>query len=283
MQIRIILCPIDFSQLASRELDLAVRACEAYRARLVLHHNVPAISPGFSKAWEWEREHRRQGPSTEEAQERVNALLKELPNGIRGEAVITQGPLATVVLSLAQRLPADLLVLGTHGWSTEDHASLTERIIDQTPCPVLTIHDTAALRKFRLKSEPGGELPRLVVPTDFSEAAGKAVAYAITLARELPLRLDLLHVSRTAHDEVALEALDGLVPPDLRDRVECHLRSGRAEEAIEDFLRETEPELVVMGTHERRFWRRFSRRDVARQLLHDATCPVCFVPPTTAC
>ena len=283
MQSGVVLCPIDFSQLAARELELAVQVCRAFGARLVLHHNVSAISPGFSKAWEWDREHQGAEPSAGEAHQRVKALMKQLPGGVQGEAVVTEGPLATVVLALARELPADLLVLGTHGWSTEEHASLTERIIDHAPCPVLTIHDPGSLRTFRLKSEPGGELPRLIVPTDFSEAAGKAVAYAITLARELPLRLDLLHISQIPDNAAVLETLDGLVPSDLRDRVECHVRIGRAEEEIEKFLRQVEPELVVMGTHARSFWRRLSRRDVARELLHGATCPVCFVPPTVVC
>jgi nucleotide-binding universal stress UspA family protein len=281
--IGIVLCPIDFSQLTSRELDLAVQVCEAFGSRLVLHHNVSAISPGFSKAWEWDREHQNREPSVDEAQERVNALLRQLPNGVHAEAVVTRGPLLTTVLALARELPADLLLLGTHGCSTEEHASLSERIIDQAPCPVLTIRDPGGLPTFRLKAEAGGELPRLVVPTDFSPSAGKAVAYAATLARQLPLRLDLLHVSKTPDTAAVLETLDDLVPSDLRDRVECHVRVGRAEEEIEAFLREVEPEMVVMGTHGQSFWRRLSGRDVARVLLHDATCPVCFVPPTTAC
>lgn len=279
MRIGIVVCPIDFSELASRELELAVRVCEAFGARLVLHHNVSAIGPGFSKAWEWNREHQKQEPSTDESQQQVNSLLKQLPNGIRGEAVITHGPLATVLLALARELPADLLVLGSHGWSTEDHASVTERVIDQAPCPVLTIHEPSALGTFRLKPEPGGEPPRVVVPTDFSESASRAVDYAMALARDLPLRVDLLHVSRAERAGDALETLDRLVPADLRERVECYLRVGRAEDEIEGFLQEREPELVVMGTHARSFWRRLWKRDVARQLLHGATCPVCFVPP----
>lgn len=283
MRIAIVLCPIDFSQLASRELDLAVQVCEAFGSRLVLHHNVSAIAPGFSKAWEWDREHQKQEPSTEEAQRQVNTLLKELPSGVHGEAVITHGPVATVLLALAQQLPADLLVLGSHGWSTEDHASVTERIIDQASCPVLTIHEPSAAGSFRLKAEPGGKAPRIVVPTDFSQSGSKAVDYAMALARELPLRLDLLHVSQAERAGEALETLDRLVPADLRERVECYLRVGRTEEEIVGFLREREPELVVMGTHARNFWRRLLKRDVARQLLHGATCPVCFVPPTTKC
>lgn len=283
MQINVVLCPVDFSPLASGELELATQTCEAFGARLVLHYNIPAISPGYSKAWEWQREHRQLEPSMEESQRQLNELLKQLPGGIRAEGIITHGPLGTVVPALAQQIGVDLLVLGTHGWSTEDHASLSERIIDEAPCPVLTIHEPGAPRVFRSKTEPGGAPPCVVVPTDFSAAADKAVAYAMALASKVPLRITLLHVSRTENAGAALETLDALVPPDLRERVECHLRAGRADEEIEKFLHEKEPKLVVMGTHGRRFWHRLWKRDVARELLHGATCPVCFVPPTTVC
>jgi nucleotide-binding universal stress UspA family protein len=77
-----------------------------------------------------------------------------------------------------------------------------------------------------------------------------------------------------------MESLDKLVPPDLRARTACYTRVGSAEEAIEAFVRQTEPALVVMGTHVRQFWRRHFTRNVARQFLHGATCPVWFVPPT---
>lgn len=282
MEIRTVLCPIDFSLLADRELGLAVEVCRASGARLVLHHNVSAISPGFSKAWEWDQTHRKAETSTADAEQRVQALLAKLPTGVRGEAVITHGPLATVLLAVASELPADLLVLGTHGWSTEDHASVTERVIDRTPCPVLTVGDPAAVENFRLTAELDAEMPRVVVPTDFSPAANRAVAYATELARGFRLRLHLLHIAHDGDVDEALATLDGLIPPDLRGQVECHSHLGRPEEEIEKFIRRMEPQLVVMGTHARSFWRHLFTRDVARQILHEATCPVWFVPPTTA-
>jgi len=285
MKIGTVLCPIDFSELAERELALAVAVAETFGGRLVLHHNVSVISPGFSKAWEWDQTHGRDGPSTDEAQKRVEALLARLPSEIRArsEAVITHGPLARVVLALAENLPADLLVLGTHGWSTEDHASVTERVIEQASCPVLTIGVSSNPASFRLKAEPGSPRPRLLVPTDFSPSAGKALAWSIELAREFRLRLDLLHVTLGAAGQEALHALDGLVPSDLRTHAECHVRVGRPEDEIEEFVRRTSPALVVVGTHARSFWRRLFTRDVARELLHGITAPVCFVPPTAAC
>jgi nucleotide-binding universal stress UspA family protein len=281
MKVDVVLCPTDFTVLDERELELAITVCRAFGSRLVLHHNVSAISPGFSKAWEWDQAHRQDAESTEEAQRRLDALLRTLPAGLAGEAVITHGPLARVVLALAEKLPADLVVLGTHGWSTEDHASVTERVIERCPCPVLTIGDAGAGGGFRLEAGAGGDPPRIVAATDFSESADKAVAYAIELTRRLRLRLDLLHV--TYEDgHAAGEALDRLVPDDLRGSVECHLRVGKIDDEIIEFLRRAKPELVVVGTHTRSFWRRLFTRDVTRPLLHGATCPVCFVPPTFA-
>ena len=278
MNIRTVLCPIDFSQLANQELDLAVQVCEAFQARLVLHHNLAAVSPAFSKGWEWDQSHSKDERSEADAERRLAELMRQLPRTVQPEATITHGPLAPVVLALAAQLPADLLVLGTHGWSTEDHASVTENILERTPCPVLTIRDAEALRGFRLRPEPERDPLRVVVPTDFSRSAARAVAYAVELARQLPLELHLLHVSPGPATDDLLETLANSVPPDMKQRAQYHLRVGRPLEEIEAGLRQLAPGLVVMGTHARDFWRRFFTRDMARRILHDASCPVCFVP-----
>jgi nucleotide-binding universal stress UspA family protein len=279
MNIDIVLCPTDFSELAERELQLAVQICEAFGARLILHHNLSAISPGLSKAWEWDQSHQKDERSAADAERRMKKLLAQLPKTIHAEAAITHGPVATVLLALAQQLPADLLVLGTHGWSNEDHASVTERVLERTPCPVLTIHDAEALRVFRLRPGADGEGARVVVPTDFSPAATKAVAYAVELARRLPLELHLVHVSAGPASDDTLETLINLVPPELTNRAQVHVRSGRPLEEIKAVLDIVNPALIVMGTHAHGFWRRVLTGDTARTVLHGASCPVFFVPP----
>lgn len=282
MTIKIVLCPIDFSELAERELGLAVQICEIFQARLVLHHNLSAISPGLSKAWEWDESHQHDEPSAADAEQRLAQLMRQLPASVHAEAAITHGPVATVVLALAEKLPADLLVLGTHGWSSADHASVTERILERTPCPILTIRDTEALHVFRLRPGPDQAPARVVVPTDFSPAAAGAVSYAVELARQLPLELHLVHVSPRPGADEALETLASLVPPDLQHRAQCHLRIGQTLEELDAVVHLVRPGLIVMGTHARDFWRRIFTRDVARRILHDASCPVWFVPPAAA-
>ena len=42
--IRTILCPVDFSPAAARQVDLASQLCLKFNARLVLHHNLTALA-----------------------------------------------------------------------------------------------------------------------------------------------------------------------------------------------------------------------------------------------
>jgi len=282
-QLRIVLCPIDFSDLAQQELALAVEVCEAFGAHLVLHHNHAAVSPGFTRAWEWHGVHRADQTSSTTADARMRRILADLPETLSAEASISSGPLGTVLLELARQLPADLVVLGSHGWSTPDHASVTERLIEQCPCPVLTIQEGSGLaQRFRLGVTGGGQPIPVLVPIELSGTGRRVVEYAAGLAGTLPLALHLLHVvprgSAYLDLDTALRELRDLLPPDLATPAECHVEQGDAIEVILAFSHKVRPGFMVMGEHARGFLRRVFTRDTAREVLHRACCPVWFVP-----
>jgi universal stress protein A len=172
MRIRTILCPIDFSDLSVRELAIAAELGRAFGARLVLHHNRIAVAPGLARAWDWEASHRSERLGEAEAERRMAAALAAVPADVPAEGVISAGPIGLVVLSLAERVPADLIVIGSHGWSTEEHASITERIIAGAPCPVLSLPEGGERTEpLCLATAGGAPRPRAVVPTDFSPTA----------------------------------------------------------------------------------------------------------------
>jgi nucleotide-binding universal stress UspA family protein len=282
-RLKIVLCPIDFSDLSRQELAVGVEVSQAFGAHLVLHYNRAAVSPGLTRAWEWNEVHRAGEASTAQAEVRMRQLLAELPPGVSAEASLTSGPLATVLLELARQLPADLVVLGSHGWSTLDHASVTERIIERSPCPVLTLQEGAASR-FRLRAAADGTAVPVVVPSDLSDEGQRVVEYAFELAHKLPLFLHLLHVVPFGSSYMTLETaqrrLDDLVPTDLLAQVECHVKQGDSIEEILKLTQLMEPAFLVMGEHARSFFRRFFTKDTAREMLHLAQCPVWFVPPS---
>lgn len=281
-RLKIVLCPIDFSDLSRRELALAVEVGEAFGAHLVLHHNLAAVSPGLTRAWEWNEVHRADAVSTSKAEARMRQLLAELPKGVSAEASVSSGPLAPLLLELARQLPADLVVLGSHGWSTPDHASVTERIIDRSPCPVLTIQE-GAVPHFRLRAAPGSDAVPVIVPTDLSEEGQRVVEYAVELARKAPLQLHLLHVVPAGTSFMTLETaqrrVNDLVPTDLLAQAECHVRQGDSIAEILKLGERISPAFMIMGEHARSFFRRLFTKDTAREVLHRAPCPVWFVPP----
>lgn len=281
---KIVLCSVDSTELAGPEVALASEICEAFGARLVLHHNVIAVAPGITRAWEWQELHPDAQESKRDVEQRLRRIMSGLPATFPVEASITTGSLVPIVVELATRLPADVVVLGSHGWSTEEHASVAERIIDRAPCPVLTLRDgVAGPKSCRLRARPGEPMPEVAVPFDFTEAGTAVLAYAFDLARALGLYLHLLHVERPrsgrrSHEE-ARRRLAALVPSDLTARVECHFERGEPVERIADFLYERLPAYAIMGEHARGLFRHYFTRDTARELLHRAPCPVWFVPP----
>lgn len=296
--IRTILCPVDLSSFSRREVELAVELARTFGARLVLHHNMSATGFGMAKSWEWKQSHPAAGEDRPR-EEKLADLVRHVPEDVPVESLITSGPLAMGVSSLAEQLPADLVLLGCHGCDTEEHTSLTEDLMGRCNCPILTIHEGED-REWLLHLGDDRRRPlRLLVPTDFSPGGQEAVDYAFGLAELLPAELHLLHVIngspapvrvtdpgigpavsyREAAQAEAEEKLGDLVPPDMDERCIRHLKFGRADEAILRAAEELDPDLIVMGEHARDLVRRFLTRDTAKGVLHSAVCPVWFVPP----
>jgi universal stress protein A len=285
MKMRVILCPIDFSDLSARELDVAAGLAQVFGARLVLHHNRARIAPGLARAWDWEATRQTEGDSEAEAERRMSSALAALPPGMAAEGVISAGPVALVVRSLAERLPADLIVLGSHGWCTGEHASITEQIIAQAPCPVLTLHERGARADvLGLGAVDATRPPRAVVPTDFSPTARHALDYAFELARTVPLDLELLHVlpgswhRSAAGEQDARAQLEAAIPHDLRSRVTSCIRYGDPGGEILAHLAEVRPHFAVLGEHARDLVHHLFTRDTAGVVAQGAGCPVWIVP-----
>ncbi len=296
-EIRTILCPVDLSAVSRREIDLAVELARAFGARLVVHHNLPATGFGMAKEWEWKQAHPDAGDDRS-AEERLAELVSHVPADVPVDSLVTAGPLAVGVARLAEQLPADLVLLGCHGCSSEEHASLTEDLLGRCDTPLLALREgeegtwTLHLGEERLRPL------RLLVPTDFSPGGLEAVRYAYGLAEVLPAEVHLVHALggssspiRTAdpigpavpyREAARAEAearLEELVPAALRSRVVRHLKLGTADDAILRAAAEVAPDVIVMGEHARDLVRRFFTRDTARRVLHGAACPVWFVPP----
>lgn len=137
---------------------------------------------------------------------------------------------------------------------------------------------------------------RILVPTDFSSCASKAIAYAIPFARQFAARLTLLHVVPTDYafnefgavdyitlneearrsDEARLaELIKKEVPGDVA--TEASVRIGRPVSEIVDAARELEADLLIMSTHGHTGLKHVFLGSVTELVVRHAPCPVLVV------
>ncbi|MES1171714.1 MAG: universal stress protein [Bacteroidota bacterium] len=144
---------------------------------------------------------------------------------------------------------------------------------------------------------------RVLVPTDFSETADRALTLAIRFAKLVRAAIDLVHVYplpvyAPATDvpgafplpptpEILADVEHGLARAAARVRdagVECQVASmeGRASDEIVAHATKIGADLIVMGSHGRSGLRRALLGSVAEQVLHKVKCPVLVVPAAGA-
>jgi universal stress protein A len=140
-------------------------------------------------------------------------------------------------------------------------------------------------------------IARIMVPTDFSPASDAALEYARALAGDFGATIDLVHVfddpftsgafvgDGTVMMPVELrESLMDLAKEQLAQRHAGHANTlqgsstvvlmGAPAKRIVDHARETQADLIVMGTHGRSGLGHLLLGSVAERVVRTAACPV---------
>ena len=284
-----VLCPVDFSPATLRQVDVAADLCRTFSARLVLHHNRHSLGAVASVGWMWNADH--QGYSQTVVEAKLRDCLSRVPEGVSAEPLMTEGPASRAVLAAGELVKADLVVLTAHGTLADDHASITQQVLEDGGRAVLVLHEqTVEPRTPRFASE--SVEPQIVVaPTDLEPASHAALELGFDLTRQLPIELHLVHVLSSARvwrshhagsDEDVLDKLRALVPEELAARVKVHVEHGDVGRGIAAAAERLSAVCIVMGEHTRTAGRRWFRRDTQSVVLHQAHCPVWYVPSTRA-
>jgi nucleotide-binding universal stress UspA family protein len=135
-----ILVPIDFSDCSLDALEYAVQVARRSRASIRLFHVLEPVSYGldFSLLHVAKREKIR-----EVIGERLSGLAKALAAAQVPTDVELHGGLPSdSILDGAKTMPADLIVMGTHGRRGLSHTlsgSVAEAVLRRSSCPVLTV------------------------------------------------------------------------------------------------------------------------------------------------
>lgn len=232
--------------------------------------------------------------AVEDAQEQLGRFFEEhVPVDGRPRNVAFMTPIGNpieAILTIAAQEGVSVIVAGTRGASRVQEfflGSTANRLVRQSQLPVVLSPPSAE----------DADLKTIVIPVDFSRASLESVRAGARLARVFGARLSLMHAF-VLPEVTALQTSVANVSAQLQQVVAG--KKQQIEEfcapidlegvdysvtviqqpphlAIVDFARESEADLICMGSHGRRGWARFFLGNTAEKVLRQTDCPILVI------
>jgi nucleotide-binding universal stress UspA family protein len=300
--IRNILVPIDFSKMSIGAIKTARQLARRFPATIHIAHvrrvdyatafsaPSPPIAPFPLMTYDQDAEKR--------VLQELNGLACE--HGISSASchVIGGGPAFDEICRLAQKIPADLIVMPTHGRTGLKHVflgSTAERVVRHSPCPVLVVRE----RRRQSKTGPRLTVKRILVPVDFSECSQEGLQYAIGFANQFGARIMLLHATYLGYiyssEGTALYDVRGLqnaARENAERQMQKFVRAAKFgcvkyETAFTDgspaldicaFAKQHDVDLIVSSTHGLTGFEHVMIGSIAEKVVRRAPCSVLVVP-----
>lgn len=207
----------------------------------------------------------------------LEAKLKEAAAATPGASCrVLDGNPAEVLRRLAGGGAADMIVIGSHGYSGVKRfvlGSVAEAMVHAAQIPVLTVHRA-----------PAANWPtRILVPMKFTDYADQALLQALQWADGLGSRLSVVHVLETEGGErEESSALDGHLESLLgRERFLSLGRVVMTGDPPEAILKTAEAgrfDLIVLASHLRPFWKDAVLGTTAERVIRHSKIPVLAIP-----
>ncbi|QDT96240.1 universal stress protein [Gimesia aquarii] len=189
----------------------------------------------------------------------------------------------------------DLVLVGTrpHGFTGRLFGGTVMNLFRQCPCPVYAV---------KIGEEP--EIPEIVVASDMSEVSSEILNFIVSMGQIADVKIHLVHaidtqlevrlkglgvgeetLQKCAEDimeEVKNELNEQLAQTDFRTLtygVQVHVLEGSPEEAIPEFIKEHDINLLAMGTLARSGISGFFIGNTAERMLEKVDCSVVAFKP----
>lgn len=297
-----IIVPIDFSKMSVQAIQIAKQLARRFGASIHLAHvrqldysaSVLAPAPPI-------------GPFpfvtyNQEAEQTARKELKKVATecGVSSATcdVLGGAPPFDEICRLAHTIPADLVVMPTHGRTGLKHVflgSTAERIVQHSSCPVLVTRGNA------LESNNGSRfrLKTILVPVDFSNCSREGVEYAIGFAKDFGAKIILLHATYLGYvyscEGTAIYDIPGLQKA-ARETAERKMRElvrsvnfgGLKSETVFTegspvldicaFAKDHNVDLIITSTHGLTGFTHVLIGSIAEQVVRHAGCSVLVVP-----
>ena len=267
-----ILCPVDFGELSAHALRHANLLAGCGNAKVIATYANWFEAPAYFTAGRVLKLQKQYREAFVEAERSLKAFVDSTLGDSAGnvETRVVEALPADGILGLAASTGADLIVMGTHGRTGFNRwmlGSVTERILRESPVPLLTV-----------RAAPRGPVRRILSPIDGTEASRNAFRLAADLGACFNAEITAVHV----HESKSAQSVPDLcnwIPAEARQR--CNIlelvRHGDPAEEIVALASEEAFDLLVIGAPHRRFFEGLVLGTTTLRAVRHAPCPVLTV------
>jgi nucleotide-binding universal stress UspA family protein len=286
IQIRSILCPVDFSSISNSALKYALALARNHGARL---HVIHAVSPvalrsndfAFNSAEILKQLHKN-------AEAQMKGLEAEvLRSGVPADFEVRINDPGDEIQRQIRKSKANIVIMGTHGRNTVQRfflGSVAEHMLRKSPVPIFTV---SGMRK------SDSRIRSVLIATDFGPGTPEAVEWGIGISRETGAKATLMHViphtasanleetyltALTRGIEVQLLELAATIEASSLD-ISVRVETGLPWRVIHNVAQATHPDLIVMNIHGKSRLDRMLLGSTAERIIRSAECPVLSIPP----
>jgi nucleotide-binding universal stress UspA family protein len=302
LSIQNIIVPIDFSKMSVQAIQIAKQLARRFGASIHLAHarqlnyGLDCVAPAppnipFSFM-----------PYEQNAEQSALKELKRVASetGVSSAIcdVLGGAPPFDEICRLSHKIPAELVVVPTHGRTGLKHVflgSTAERIVQHSTCPVLVTRGNSP----QPKNDSRFTIKKILVPVDFSSCSREGLRYAIPFANEFGAKIFLLHATYLGYiystESTAIYDIPGLqeaarknAERKMRDFVrsmnfgavkfETAFTEGSPGLDICGFAKDNDVDLIITSTHGFTGLKHMLMGSVAEQVVRHAPCSVLVVP-----
>jgi nucleotide-binding universal stress UspA family protein len=142
-KVKQILVPIDFSDCSKKALQYALPLAKEHQAAITLLYVVP---PAYGAGEYGGIDYAQLEANMKEGGEKqlVKLAMDEVRGQVSADTLVRVGSPALNIVEVARTLPADLIVISTHGRTGLKHVllgSVAEHVVQRAPCPVFVVRE----------------------------------------------------------------------------------------------------------------------------------------------
>lgn len=275
-----ILIPVDFSDTSQLAIKHGAFIAKLNKGDVYLLH---VINKQFEHYAVVEQPMHVESPEKYEkgATAKLNELASKLKSeyGVAVNTMVAMGNATKEIINTAKEIKADLIVMGTHGYSPIEEfviGSNTLKVINKSGCPVMAM--SVAAKKFGYSN--------ILLPIDTSGHSRQKVHYAIEMAKTFSAHLHVAGLigQGDANEDEGMEVVMNQIKKIAKEKnVICTTEilkdlKNRAEATIKQADKTKADVIIIMADQETEI-SGFFLGPYAQQILHHANIPVIAVAP----